>query len=474
MTIRTVTLRSIRVGCAAIAVGLAGTGLCVAGALQKPSPPVPGTPRNFVVPAPARSTLPNGLAVSMVPFGQVPKVTIQIVVQAGNTFEQANEIWLADLTGRMLQEGTESQAADVLARRFASMGGNLSVSVGSDGVAVSADVLSDRAPEAVALLAEVLRAPRLPDEALDRVKASLARSLAINRSAPQATAEEKFDALMYGDHPYGRTFPTEAMLKGYTLQQVRGYYTRFYGANRARLYVAGVFDAPLMTRAISDAFSSWRSADPLTMPPAPAPQPRSFALIDRPDAPQSTVYVGVRVPDPSKPDWFAMQVTDALLGGAFASRITANIREQKGYTYSPASTVNTHVTSAHWVEVADVTTNVTGAAIKEIFAEIERLRREPPPEAELTGIKNNLAGVFVVSNASRGGVIAQLVFVDQHKLGDDYLTRYVSDVMSVTAEQVRRIADKYLAPAMMTLVVVGDTKTVKAQVAPWEQPATAQ
>jgi predicted Zn-dependent peptidase len=169
-----------------------------------------------------------------------------------------------------------------------------------------------------------------------------------------------------------------------------------------------------------------------------------------------------------------MQVTDALLGGAFASRITANIREQKGYTYSPASTVNTHVSSAHWVEVADVTTNVTGPAIKEIFAEIERLRREPPPEAELTGIKNNLAGAFVVSNASRGGVIAQLVFVDKHKLGDDYLTRYVSDVMSVTAEQVRRVADKYLAPAMMTLVVVGDTKTVKAQVAPWEQPATAQ
>ena len=229
MTIRTVTLQSIRVGCAAIAIGLTGAGHCVAGALQKQAPPAPGTPRNFVVPAPARSILANGLAVSMVPFGQVPKVTIQIVVQAGNTFEQANEIWLADLTGRMLQEGTESHAADVLARRFASMGGNLSVSVGSDGVAVSADVLSDRAPEAVALIADVLRSPRLPEDALGRVKASLVRSLAINRSAPQATAEERFDALMYGDHPYGRTFPTEAMLKGYTLQQVRGYYTRFYG-----------------------------------------------------------------------------------------------------------------------------------------------------------------------------------------------------------------------------------------------------
>jgi len=320
----------------------------------------------------------------------------------------------------------------------------------------------------------VVRAPRLPEDALGRLKASLARTLAINRSGPQATAEEKFDALLYGDHPYGRTFPTEAMLTGYTLDQVRGFHRRFYGANRARLYVAGVFDAPQMTRAIDEAFSAWRSADPVTMPPAPTPQPRSFALIDRPDAPQSTVYVGVRVPDPSQADWLALQVTDALLGGAFASRITANIREQKGYTYSPFSSVNTHVATAHWVEVADVTTNVTGPAIKEIFAEIDRLRREAPPEEELTGIKKNLAGVFVVSNTSRGGVISQLVFVDQHRLGDDYLRNYVTNVMNVTAEQVRRIADQYLAPSAMTLVVVGDTKTVKSQVAPWEQTATAQ
>ena len=474
MTVRRIRRSLIRVLCAAAVAVLSGASVCAAGTLQKQSPPQPGTPKNFVVPAPARSTLPNGLSVSMVQFGQVPKVTIQLVLQAGNAFEQANEVWLADLTGRMIQEGTETETADALARRFASMGGSLSVSVGSDSVAVSADVLKDRGPEAVALIAEVVRSPRLPEDALGRLKASLARTLAINRSAPQATAEEKFDAFLYGDHPYGRTFPTEAMLTGYTLDQVRGFHRRFYGANRARLYVAGVFDAPQMTRAIDEAFSAWRSADPVTMPPAPTPQPRSFALIDRPDAPQSTVYVGVRVPDPSQADWLALQVTDALLGGAFASRITANIREQKGYTYSPFSSVNTHIATAHWVEIADVTTNVTGPAIKEIFTEIDRLRHEAPPEEELTGIKKNLAGVFVVSNTSRGGVISQLVFVDQHRLGDDYLRNYVTNVMNVTAEQVRRVADQYLAPSAMTLVVVGDTKTVKSQVAPWEAAATVQ
>jgi zinc protease len=114
-----------------------------------------------------------------------------------------------------------------------------------------------------------------------------------------------------------------------------------------------------------------------------------------------------------------------------------------------------------------VTTNVTGASLKEIFFEIDRLRKEVPPAAELQGIKNNLAGIFVVQNASRAGVLSRLVFVDQYKLGDQYLSSYVKRVMSVTPDDVRRIANQYLAPDKMTLVVVGDTKTVKEQVAPY-------
>jgi predicted Zn-dependent peptidase len=163
----------------------------------------------------------------------------------------------------------------------------------------------------------------------------------------------------------------------------------------------------------------------------------------------------------------ALRVTDALLGGAFGSRITSNIREQKGYTYSPYSTISAHPGEANWVETADVTTKVTGESLKEIFFEIERLRKEPPPASELRGIQNNLAGIFVVQNASRAGVIGQLSFVDQHGLGDDYLSSYVKRVMAITPQEVQRIAGEYLTPDKMTLVVLGDVKTVKEQVEPW-------
>lgn len=426
-------------------------------------PPAPGSPKDFVLPAARRFTLANGLPVTMVPFGQVPKVAIRLVVAAGNVYEGKNEVWLADTTGSLMREGTTSRAADAVAREFAGMGGELGIAVGSDNTSISTEVLSERGADAVKLLADVTEHPRLPESELERVKGNLLRNLAIQRSTPQAIAQEKFAQLLYGEHPYGRLFPSEAALKGYTIDQVRAYHKNHFGASGARLYVAGVFDAASMETAIRGAFESWDKGSATSPPAVPAASAERLALIDRADAPQSTVLLGLRVPSPSHKDWIALEVTDSLLGGAFASRITSNIREQKGYTYSPQSSINAHPGQAHWVELADVTTNVTGESLKEILYEINRLRKEPPPADELRGIQNNLAGIFIVQNASRTGVISRLSFVDTHGLGPDYLSTYVKRVMAVTPDEVRRIANEYLAPDRMTTVVVGDQKTVKPQ-----------
>jgi zinc protease len=432
-------------------------------------PPSPGTPRDFVLPAARRFTLANGLPVTMVPFGQVPKVAIRLVVAAGNLYEGKDEVWLADLTGNLMREGTTAQTADVVAQGFASMGGELGISVGPDTTSISTEVLSERAVDAVRLLADVAERPRLPESELDRVKGNLVRNLAIQKSSPQAIAQERFSKLLYGEHPYGRVFPTEQALKAYTLEQVRTFQKNHYGAARSRLYVAGVFDPPALEAAIKQAFEGWTGAKASDPPAVPASTGRQFALIDRTDAPQSTVILGLRVPTASHKDWVALEVTDALLGGAFASRITTNIRELKGYTYSPFSTLDPHPGQASWTETADVTTGVTGASLKEIFFEIDKLRKEAPSAAELKGMKNNLAGVFVVQNASRAGVISRLNFADTHRLGPDYLSSYVKRVMAVTPEDVRRIANEYLTPGKMAVVVVGDEKTVKSQVTEWAQ-----
>src|SRR5207237_5236248 len=136
---------------------------------------------------------------------------------------------------------------------------------------------------------------------------------------------------------------------------------------------------------------------------------RSLKSIDRPGAEQSTVYLGLAVPDATSGDYVAFAVLDSLLGGSFASRITSNIREQKGYTYSPQSVVMTRHHFAAWMEIADVTTSATGASLKEIFNEIDRVRKESPTAAELKGIQNYLSGLFILRNTiSPDAIIGQL------------------------------------------------------------------
>ncbi len=450
---------------------LRGTAIMVllAGTLAQPAtaqqtPPEPGAPKEFRVPEATELTLDNGLRVTMVRYGEVPKVNVQLAVRTGNVDEGADEIWLADLTGDLMEEGTTSLDANELAEAAASMGGSVSVGVGPDQSFVTGTALSEFGPDMVRLVGDVVRNPAFPADELERLKADRVRQVSIARSQPQSLALERFREVMYPDHPYGRVFPTEAMLRGYTVEQVRDFYARGYGAARSRLFVVGMFDPGAIERAVREAFSGWERGSEPAPTPARARSGRAVYFVDNPGAVQSTLYVGLPVVDPSHPDFVALQVTNSLLGGSFGSRITSNIREDKGYTYSPFSTLSTRWRDAYWAEVADVTTDVTGAALGEIFFEIDRLRNEPPGEEELRAIQNYMAGTFVLQNSSRGGIISQLNFVDLHGLDADYLREYVDRVYAVTPAEVQRIAREYLDPEDMIIVVVGDRSQVLGQV----------
>ena len=178
--------------------------------------------------------------------------------------------------------------------------------------------------------------------------------------------------------------------------------------------------------------------------------------------------IGLPVPPPNSPDAIRLRVTNSLLGGSFNSRITANIRERKGYTYSPFSYFSERYHDAFWAEQADVTTQFTGPSIKEILAEIKRLAGEPPAPGELKGIQNYMAGIFVIRNSNRGALISQLQYVDFQGLGDDYLTTYVAKVNAVTAEDVTKMTAEYLQPEKVTIVVVGDKSKIADQLVPYE------
>jgi predicted Zn-dependent peptidase len=443
--------------------GLLALGLASSAAAQKQSPPPVGAPQDLKLPPKRELTLPNGMAVTLVPFGTIPKVAVMLAVRAGRINETPDQVWLSDLTGDLMEEGTTSVPAAELAQRTAAMGGDLSVTVGYDQTTIGGEVLGERAADMVRLVADVARNPRLPASELERLKADRLRNLSIQKSQPQPIAEEKFRSILYGDQPYGRLFPDEKKFKNLTLNQVRDFHRANFGAKRAHLYVVGVFDAAQVENAVRKAFGDWKAGAAPASAKASSRAQKTVVLLDRPNAVQSTIIMGLPVPSPVDPDYPALQVTNSLLGGAFVSRITSNIREQKGYSYSPFSSLTDLYRHSHWAEQADVTTNVTGASLTEIFKEIDRLRDEAPSPDELTGIEKNLAGVFTLQNSSRLGIIGRLQFVDLHGLPDSYLTGYVKRVLAVTPAQVKAIAQKYLRPDQMTIVVVGDRKTVAPQ-----------
>jgi len=427
------------------------------------TPPPPGPPRPFQLPTPTTITLDNGLQATFIDFGVVPKVTIAINVRTG-ALNEGDKTWLSDLAGDLLEEGTQSKSSAQIASAAALMGGELGIGVGDDETSLSLDVLSEYGPDAIALLAEVLTQPLLPDSELPRIKQNYLRSLSVQLTRPGAIASSAFGALLYPDHPYGKTFPTPEQLQSYTLADVRKYYDANFGARRTHIYIAGKYDRTALEKAIRASLGGWREGPaPLQLPPT-ASVTRAVKLIDRAGAPQSTVRVGLRVIDPSQPDFMALSVANTLLGGGLTSRITMNLRETKGWAYSPGSGLATNYRQCAWIESADVQAASTGPALTEVFKEIDTLRRTPPNAAELTAAKNYRNGIFVLSNATRGGLISQLAFVNLQELPADWLTTFVERMYAVTPQQVTQATQKYLDPAQMSVVVVGDLATVKKQI----------
>jgi predicted Zn-dependent peptidase len=454
---------------AVVVIVLCGLSLAQAPAAGKETPPAGSAPKAFKLPTVEKFTLPNGLQVTLAPFGSIPKVMVDVTVRAGNLNESAAQVWLADFTGELMKEGTQSRSSEQVAREAAAMGGTVAINVGPDVTQIQGDVLSEFGPKMAELLADVTQHPLLPESEVPRLKQDFLRQLSVQKSQPGTLAREQFYLALYPGHPYGRILSTESTINSFSAEQAKRFYNDNFGAARTHIYVAGKFDPAAVKAAITKSFSSWkRGSDPLISIPKTEAK-HELHLVDRPGAAQSTVYVGLPTIDPSNPDFIPLQVMNALLGGSFVSRITANIREQKGYTYSPSSQVSVRYRDGFWAEVADVTTAVTGPSIKEILYEIDRLQKAPPSDAELNGIKNYLGGLFVIQNSSRAGLIGRLQYSDLHNLGDNYLETYVQKVYAVTPEQVQQITTKYILSDKLTMVVVGDKSKIADQIAPYEK-----
>jgi zinc protease len=427
---------------------------------QAQKSPQPGTPKDFSLPVTKTFTLDNGLSVTLVPYGNIPKVTVSLIVRSGNINEAENEVWLADFTGNFMKEGTMTKSGQQIADEAAAMGGNLTVSTGMETTTISGDVLSEFVARMISLIADVAENPSFPASEESRLKNDLARDLSMQKAQPSNIAFELFSKIMFPGHPYGRIFPDQSTIESFNAVRAKQFHSDNFGARRSHIYIAGVFDEIAAEKAIRDSFDRWtEGSEPLILIPSAEKKPAIY-FADRPGTPQAVVNIGLPVVDPSNKDYISLLLTNSLLGGSFTSRITMNIRENKGYTYSPYSQVSSRYRTAYWMEFAEVATDVTAPAVKEIFYEIKRLTNEPLSEEELTGIKNYMSGIFVLQNSTRYGIISQLAFLNLHGLDKSYLTDYVKHIMAVQTTDVQEIMKKYFNPAEMTIVIAGDRNKI--------------
>ena len=426
-----------------------------------PPRPALAIPRSGVLPPRLRQVLPSGLRTALVQSGTVPIAALRLVVEVGSAHLQPGQAWLDRLLHDFLREGSATHDREEFAGALAAMGGSLEVEGDEHTTVLRTQVLAEHAAEAASLLIGLARAPRLPAEETERLIADQERWAEIAAQEPAWRAHAAFRAAIYGAHPYATVLPQAATLAQFTAANARAFWEQRAGAGRSLLLAAGKFDANAVIEAATQASDGWATPGAGVVR---TPEPRMTRLVrfvPRPGSEQSTLRIGVPVPAPGHGDYIALEVANSLLGGSFSSRVTQNIREQKGYTYSPSSQISTRPRDAYWVEVADVTTAVTAPAIEEILGEIERLRTTAPSDEEVFGITNYVAGLFAIRGATLSGLLDHLEFLALHGLDDSYTAAYDARVRGVTPAEVWRVTRDNLRPDRLTLVVVGDPETAR-------------
>lgn len=441
---------------------------------QAPRPQV-GTPRRFTPPRAIESSLPNGLTLTLVPYGTLPTAQVELVILAGTADETSGQVGIAELVGDYLREGSRSRNADVLAREISGLGvvgGEIGILTRPCETWVGGEVLSESTPALVELIGDLVQRPAFAPEALPRLKANQVRRLSMRRTQPATLASTRINALLFPNHPSDR-IPTDEQVQGLALDDVRRFHATHFVARRAHLYVAGVFDAPVVEAAVRRAFGAWAPGDakpraldtPRERGDSRTDQRPVIHWLDRPGASQARIQVSTPIVDPGHPDHQILNLLNIMLGSVQTSRIIANVRERHGYSYNVSSRLVRRPGSSQWALTADVANNVTGAALREILAELARVVAEPPADDELRRHQAFLAGVLITENATPAGILDTLRNFDLYGVDAEYRANFVERVRDIAPADIQRVARTYFQPHDLVIVVVGNRAAVASQLA---------
>ncbi|MBX6364046.1 MAG: insulinase family protein [Gemmatimonadetes bacterium] len=434
-------------------------------AVDRSRPPELGPPPSLRLPPVETRTLSNGLTLYIVEQHELPLVDLVLLVKSGSEADPAGRAGLATLVADMLMEGTTSRTGLEVADQAAYLGIELDAGATWDASRVTLHAPTAQLDSALALFADVALHPRFAVADLERLRKERLTTLIQLRDRPSAIADQAFASIVFGaGHAYGRsTLGTEATTRAITRADLQRFYAQHYRPNNAALLVVGDVDPDAVSGTLERLVGAWKPAPvpESAVGSAPAPRPTTVYLIDKPGAPQSSIRIGgIGVPR-STPDYFAIQVMNTILGGSFTSRLNQNLREVHGYTYGAGSGFGMRREAGPFVARAEVTGTKTDSSLVQFLKELNAIRDDTVPTAELEKAKRYIQLGLPADFETTRDVASQLVPVVLYGLPLDYYGGYIERVGRVTQADVQRVARRYIDPAHLTIVVVGDRKSIE-------------
>jgi predicted Zn-dependent peptidase len=413
------------------------------------------------LPKPAEAKLKNGLTVLILEDRRAPFINLQLYIGgAGALFEPANRTGLASTTAQMLREGTKSRTSVQIAEEIDRLGASLSVgaSFGSPDAVLNAAGLSDNFDAWFSLAVDVLLNPTFPGDELEKLKQRQRVHLREQRSAANFLLSERFNRAVYGDHPAAHVSMTNESIDAIGREALVQWHRERYAPQNALLGIAGDVRPKELIAKLEKRLAAWKKTGAKqSWPRDPvAATSRRVWLVDRPNSVQTTVALGNIAIARRNPDYFAMVVMNDVIGGGASSRLFLNLREEKGYTYGVYSDFSAGRYPGPWRAGGNMRTEATEGALAEFFREIRRIREEKVPAKELEESKRSIAASFALSLEQPTRVLNFAITRKLYGLPPDYWDTYVSRIMAVTADDVQRVARKYLNPDALQLVTVGD------------------
>lgn len=444
--------------------------LLVAQAPQAASatPPKLAAPKALTLPTLVQRTLPNGLKLIIVEQHELPIVDAALVVRTGSEADPNGKAGLATLTANMLDEGAGKRDALGLAEQIGYLAISLGTSAGMEQSTVSLHSTRATLDSAMGLMADVVLRPTFPDKEFDRLKSERLTALLQEQDRGPSLANRAYAALIYGEeHPYGRsTSGVKETAESLTRDDVVNFWKQWYLPNNATLVIVGDLSVADAEKLATNAFGGWARGPAVvaaTYPTAASlrtPKATTIYVIDKPKAPQSSFRVGSVGVARSTTDYFPLMVMNTALGGSFTARLNNNLREQKGYTYGASSGFAMRRNAGPFTASSEVVAAKTDSALIEVMKELNNIRKPLPP-AELAKTKRYLQLGYAERFETTGDIAGQIASLIPYNVPLSSLGTFNAGIGAVTGADVQRVANKYVDPSKLTIVIAGDRATIE-------------